>query len=447
MSTATGEITEAQAREVLGRLDRPLPAFLKPAAILLLIAGAVGFVVLALGPHSQRAWNAYLINWLFWTGIAQGGVMFHAVTNVAKGRWSAPLVRIGEASAAFLPASFVLFLVLWFGRAELWPWIAHPIAEPHVKAFWLRDWFMFARDAAALLIVDGLMLWFVYHSVRPDAAMMAASAPAHRRDLYARLTRGYASRGETVSTRKLTDLAPLLIVLWAITMSIVAYDVITSLAPMWSSNLLGAYFFLGEWLAGLMSLALLMLFFRRHFGLEDVITPRHLHDLGKLCFGFTVFWAYLFFSQFIVIWYGNIPEETSFLFLRMLSPEWRAISIAMIVLVFIVPFWGLIGVAPKKTPSIFATFAVISLLGLWVDRYVFVTPSVMQETANHTLPLGWQEVLVTLGFGGAWSLCYLWFQARFPMVSPTLLMHYNERRHHAHSPEEDVDGAELEKHL
>ena len=428
---------------VLAKLDRPLPPFLRMGVTLLALVGAVGFVILLVAGQAQRAWMAYLVNWLFWTGLALGGILFHAVTNVAKGRWSAPLVRIGEASVAFLPVSFVLFLLLWFGKAHLWTWVAHPISEPHVKGFWLQPAFMFARDSVALLVLFGVATWFVYHSVRPDVALVADKAPAERRPLYARLTKDWSARGETYSTDRLTTLAPVLIVAYAVCMSVIAFDVIMSLAPHWLSNLLGGFFFMGAWLAGLMSLALLIVFYRSHFELDSVITPRHLHDLGKLCFGFTVFWAYLFFSQFLVIWYGNLPEETSFLFLRMMAPEWRGISIAMLLMVFLVPFWGLISVAGKKTPSALATFAVISLLGLWVDRYVLVVPSIVQETAGHTLPLGWQELLVTLGFAGAWALCYLWFHARFPMVSPTLMEHYGERRHHAHSGAEDVEAREV----
>lgn len=436
-------MTDTIVKDVLRRLDQPLPAYLKPAAILFALGGGVGFIILAFTAQSPRVWDAYLVNWLFWTGLAQGGVLFHAVTNVSKGRWSAPLVRIAEASVAFLPVSFVLFLVMWFGRTQLWPWVLHPIAEPHVKAFWLRAGFMFARDAAALFVLYMLSIWFVYHSVRPDAVMLAPSAPPQYKGLYTGLTQGWDARGADYSVRMRTTLAPVLIVVYAVVMSLVAFDVVMSLAPHWISNLLGGFFFMGAWLSGLMSLALLMLFIRSHYGLESVITGKHLHDLGKLCFGFTVFWAYLFFSQFIVIWYGNMPEETSFVFLRMFAPEWRGISIAMIVLVFLVPFWGLIGIAPKKTPSIFATFAAISLLGLWVDRYVLVVPSVVQATPTHGLPLGWQELLVTFGFAGAWALAYLWFAARFPLVSPTLITLHGERRHHAHSGAEDVDEGEL----
>lgn len=428
---------------MLRKLERPLPPFLRAGVTLAALAGMGGFVLLLLLGDPQRAWMSYLINWLFWTGLAQAGVLFHAVTNVAKGRWSAPLVRIGEASVAFLPVSFVLFLLMWFGKAYLWPWVLHPVLEPHVKAFWLQPGFMFARVAAALAVLFGLSLWFVYHSVRPDVALLATGAPSERKALYARLTEGWAARGEEFSVARRTTLAPILIIAYAVGMSVVAFDVVMSLAPHWISNLLGGFFFMGAWLSGLMSLALLMLYVRRHYALEALITPRHLHDLGKLCFGFTVFWAYTFFSQFLVIWYGNMPEETSFLFLRMMAPEWKTISVAMLVLVFLVPFWGLISVPGKKTPGALATFAVISLLGLWVDRYVLTVPSIVQETPGNVLPLGLPEVVVTVGFFGMWALAYLWFAARFPIVSPTIVAHFAERRHHAHTSAEDVDEAEM----
>ena len=219
-------------------------------------------------------------------------------------------------------------------------------------------------------------------------------------------------------------------VAYGLTWTFLAFDLIQSLAPHWASNLLGAYSFMAAWLQALMALALLAIFWRRHLGLEDLVTPSTFHDLGKLCFGFTVFWAYLFFSQFLVIWYGNLPEETSFLFLRMTRPEWRGIATAMLVMVFVVPFWGLIGVKPKQTPVLLGTFATISLLGLWTDRYVFTMPSMVQEAPR--LPLGWPELLVTAGFLGLWGLAYTWFARRFPIVSPRLMDELEAHRAHGH---------------
>jgi hypothetical protein len=411
---------------VLRKLDRPLPPWVRPVFGAAAAAGALAFLFMALGAGSGRAWRAYHVNWLFWTGLAQGGVMFSVVTNTAKGKWSYPIRRIAEASVAFLPVSFALFLVLWLGRAEVFPWIRHPIEEPHVKAFWLRDGFLFGRDILALLVLYGLSFWFVFHSLRPDAALLQAGASDRVKGLYSWLARGFdrPGRGEALSQERRDYIGPGLIVAYAVCMSVLAFDLIMSLAPHWLSNLLGGFFFMGAWLTGLMSLALLAIFWRRHLQLEELISPRTLHDLGKLCFGFTVFWCYLFFSQFLVIWYGNMPEETSFMFLRMASPEWRNISTAMLVLVFFLPFWGLIGVKPKKTPAVLGTFAAISLAGVWVDRYVLTVPSIVQQAP--ALPLGWQEAVVTAGFMGLWGLSYAWFAERFPIVSPTLIDKYEE---------------------
>lgn len=424
--------THALRDEVLLRLQRPLPAPLRAALALLALVGLAAFVVMATGPGASRAWRVYHVNWLFWSGLSQAGVLFAASQALTGARWSHPIRRMAEASAAFLPISFVLFLVLWLGRAEIFPWIRHPVVDPPVQAFWLRGGFLFGRDIACLLILYGVSAWFLYHSLRPDVARAPAGPGGALR---AWLARGWGreggEHGELARLRtRLPRLAAGLVVVYAIAMTLLAFDLIQSLAPHWVSNLLGAFFFMGAWLAGLMSLALLAIFWRAHLGLQDLVTPETFHDLGKLCFGFTVFWAYLFFSQFLVIWYGNMPEETSFLFLRMARPEWRGVSAAMLVLVFLVPFWGLIGVQPKRTPALLATFATISLLGLWTDRFVFTMPSMAQEAPR--LPLGWPELLVTAGFFGLWGLAYAWFARTFPIVSPRLLDELEAHPAHGH---------------
>lgn len=421
----------AVSESVKARMVRALPGWMRPLFLACLAVGAVTFLYLAIAGDANRAWRIYHLNWLYWTGLSLGGILFAAVTTVAKGRWAVPLRRIGEASAPFLPVSFVLFLLSWIGRARIYPWVAHPITEPHVKAFWLRDWFLYARDGFGLLLLFSLGLWFVYHGVRQDSADYKGRLASRHAGFYDRITRGWnETTGFTTSGEKRAFLAPLYIIAYAVVMSLVAFDQVMSLAPFWVSNLYGGFFFIGAWLSGLMSLALLTLLWRRHFGLDDVITGQHLHDLGKLCFGFTVFWGYTFFAQFLVIWYGNLPEETSFLFLRMMRPEWRPISTAMVFMCFIIPFWGLISIKGKKTPAFLATFATVSLLGLWVDRYVMVVPSIVQSAPD--APLGIFEVLITAGFFGLWGLCYLWFADRFPLVSAALIRHQGERRAHAH---------------
>jgi len=110
--------------------------------------------------------------------------------------------------------------------------------------------------------------------------------------------------------------------------------------------------------------------------------------------------------------------------LRLAAQPWRPIGILTVILVFVVPFWGLMGVVPKKTPAILGTFAVISLVGLWLDRWVFVVPSIVQSATR--APLGWPELLVTAGFAGLWGLAHVGFARRYPIVSPRLLTRMEE---------------------
>jgi hypothetical protein len=416
-------VTDHELRDgVLGRLERPLPGWALPLLVLLTVVGGASFVILLFGHGATRAWRAFFVNWLFWTGLAQAGVIFSASQVLSRSRWSHPVRRIAEASVAFLPLAFLLFIVLWFGRAHVFPWIAAPVEE-WPKGWWLRDWFVFARDGVGLLVLFGLSFWYVYHSLRPDAALLESRPAGRGARIRAWLARGWQAAGEGAelarSADRLSRLAAAVVVTFTIVMTLVAFDLVMSLAPHWLSNLLGAYFFMAAWLMGLMTLALSTIFWRRHLGLQDLVTPRTMHDLGKLCFAFTVFWMYLFFSQFIVIWYGNMPEETSAMMLRIAVEPWRTIGIVMLILVFVVPFWGLMGVKPKQTPAILGTFAVISLVGLWLDRWVFVVPSIDQ--AARRAPLGWTELLITAGFAGAWGLTHVWFARTFPIVSPRLL--------------------------
>src|SRR5690606_8705971 len=149
--------------------------------------------------------------------------------------------------------------------------------------------------------------------------------------------------------------------------------------------LIGPYFFMGGFLGGIMATALVVITLRRNLELAQWVQPSTLHDLGKLAFGFTVFWGYLFFSQYIVIWYGLLPLEQSFVVHRF-APPFRITAQFVGLLLFVVPFFGLMGVTPKKTPAVFALFAAISLFGLWLGRYLLIYPSYWHGAAS--LPFG-----------------------------------------------------------
>jgi hypothetical protein len=188
------------------------------------------------------------------------------------------------------------------------------------------------------------------------------------------------------------------------------------LQPHWFSNLLGGFIFMGAFLGAHMLLALLMIYGGAHLGVKDLISPKQRHDLGKLCFGFSVFWTYLMWAQFLVIWYGNLPEETGFVFARLWG-HWLPVGVAVLWGMFIIPFFGLLGVAPKKSRVTLGFFATVSLTALWLERYLLVMPSV---TALPGPVFKLPELGPTLAFAGLFLLSYGIFGRIFPMISPRL---------------------------
>jgi Ni/Fe-hydrogenase subunit HybB-like protein len=378
----------------------------------LALLGAVAFVLFATGDDPARAWRIYHVNFLFFTGLAQGAVVFVAAYRITKGWWAGPIVRFAEAGAGFLPVALVLFVVLFLGRVHLFPWVTHPTP---VRGPWLTTKLVFARDLVALLALFGVTLAYVYHDLKPDVAPLLARAEGWRRRLYQRMTRGFQGTAEEVARveRRLEVLAPLLVVLYGYLFSVIAFDLVMSLAPYWYSTIFGWFFFIGAFLTGLTTTGLMMVFWRNKLGLQGLIGREQFHDLGKLVFGLSVFWTYLMYSQFLVQWYGNLRVETAYQFFRMAGP-WRPIAWTVGAMVFLIPFWGLLWVRSKTTPATFTLFSAVSFVGIWLERYLLVEPTAVDRPPAFGLP----EIGITLGFLGLFLLCYGLFAHTFPMVSP-----------------------------
>jgi Ni/Fe-hydrogenase subunit HybB-like protein len=388
----------------------------------LAVLGLGMFVALLMGDDPARAWRMFLVNFLFFTGVAQGAVIFAATQKITKGKWSGPIVRFAEAAVAFLPISLICFLVIFLGRNHIFPWIEHPTPA---RGQWLTVSWVFWRDLLALLILFGTAIAFVYHDLRPDVAQMRDQVSGWRRSLYERMARGFGRDGDLARTeQRLSWMAPLLILMYAWLFTLIAFDLIMSLAPYWISTLFGAFFFMGAFLTGLTMLGLMMVYWRGRLGMNEMIGRQQFHDLGKLVFGFSVFWAYLMYSQLLVIWYGNLPEETSFVFWRIWG-EWRPIAVLVGLMVFLIPFWGLIWVKAKITPFTFTLFLLISFSGIWLERYLLVQPSLVEHGPSFGLP----EIGITAGFLGLFLLAYGLFASTFPMVSPRLAERAGEAHH------------------
>jgi Ni/Fe-hydrogenase subunit HybB-like protein len=369
---------------------------------------------------ADRAWQLFHVNWIYFTGLSAGGVAFAAVQKITNAKWSGMIIRFAEALVAFLPVSLLgLVLILTVGYDSIYGPMEEALHElQHSKAVWLSHGFMFARLGLGLLALTIVGWMLVWADLKPDVYAMQRAAPEERRLRFERWSRGYDSSSATVAAQenRIHRLAPIYAVVYAYVFTLVAFDCIMALQPHWFSNLLGAFIFMGAFLSAHMLLALLMIHGGRHLGVADLVSPKQRHDLGKLCFGFSVFWTYLMWAQFLVIWYGNLPEETGFVFARLWG-HWLPIGVAVFWGMFLIPFFGLLGVRPKKSKITLGFFATISLVALWLERYLLVMPSV---TALPGPTFSQHEAGPTLLFAGLFLLTYALFARTFPMLSPRL---------------------------
>ncbi len=403
--------------EVLVGIDRPTPPILRTIAMVFAGIGLLVFII-GLFVDPDRVWHSLLVNWLYFTSISSAGVMFVAVQRITTARWSRPIIRFLEGYVAFLPVAFVLLLVLLVGRHHIFWWSNHVPDIPE-KRVWLNPPFFFTRVIVVYLIITLLSVWYIYTSVRLDVGIVAESGAKWARGLRERMRRGYKDeRRELHSTHSLQGkLAVFLGFAFAFGWIVLAWDLSMSLDPYFQSTMYGWWFFMGAWVTALASWTLIVLAWRRYLGRYDLIQEKHFHDLGKLCFAFTAFWGYLTFGQYLVIWYGNLGEETHWMRLRLIE-GWRIPTLITVGLMF-GPFFGLLSRAAKVFLPTLVLFASFTVLGLWMHRYLEVYPSIYGVVDN--IPLGIWELGVALGLLGIWGFCYLSFMDAFPRMRVLLM--------------------------
>jgi hypothetical protein len=403
--------------EILAGTSRPLPKTLKTFCAVLAVAGLLVFVV-GLFVAPDRAWRSLLVSWLYFTSISSAGVMFVAVQRITTARWSRTVIRFLEGYVAFLPVAFVLLLLIFIGRSHIFPWaVAAPDIEE--KRMYLNPWFLIPRDIILFGIIAGLSLWYIYTTVRLDVGMTGEGGAKWARGIRERMRRGFRDeRREIHSTHSLQGrLAVFLALSFAFFWIVLSWDLSMSLDLHFQSTMYGWWFFMGAWVAALASFTILTIAWRRYLDRYDLITEKHFHDLGKLCFAFTAFWGYLTFGQYLVIWYGNVGEETHWMRLRLIAP-WMKLTLAGVTFMFI-PFFGLMARSAKVFLPTMTFFATCTLIGLWVHRYIEVYPSLYYGSPD--IPFGLWEVGIAAGLLGVWGLCYTSFMDAFPRMRVVLM--------------------------
>ncbi len=316
-------------------------------------AGVVALVAAFFVGGSERFAFSYLVAYMFGLSIALGALFFVIVQFLVKAGWSVVVRRVAENMMMTLPVFAILFIPLAFGfhhtHHHWWHYEAGTDPILDAKLPFLNPPFFFVRAAVYLAVWSGLALLFWRASTTQDET------------------------GDHEITYRLQKLAPGGLILFALSLTFAAIDWMKSMDPHWFSTMWGVYYFSGAVVAVFAMMIVLVLWLQRDGMLAKIINAEHYHDLGKLLFGFMVFWSYIAFSQYFLIWYANIPEETLWFQHRSVG-GWSSVGQLLIVGHFVVPFFFLLPRGIKRHPTTLLLGAIWMLVMHYVDLYYVVMP-------------------------------------------------------------------------
>jgi len=395
------------------------------ARVLALALVGLGLAALALGfwtGDSRQGWFSLYVATAVVMGLANFGPVLSAIFELTGAKWGRAYRRLAEGSVVLMPLGIMGVLALVAGGRRFLPW-AHGEHLSGGKALWLLPAFWSARVLFALHLSYGVSLWFVYHSWRRDFCVAGVKEGFPGR-LSAFLSKGITNAPAEVAhcSARLRTLAPIVAIVYALSFSLLGFDWIMSLEPDWISTLFGAWYFVSSLFSGLALLALVSLAVRRRFSLEPYLTRTRQADLATLLFAFCLLTTDFFWSQYLTIWYGNLPEETSYLISRVedASLPWSGLSFAALAAFFFIPFLALLLRRIKHSGPLLATVAAVVLAGVFLARFVEIAPPLLglapgSKPAAALHPLG-GALLTLLGLGGAGYLLYRRFLRALPLL-------------------------------
>lgn len=367
----------------------------------------------------KRIYTSLWQNNVFFTGIGIIGLFFVAIQYAAQAGWSAPIKRVPLAIGSWIPIAGILMLVLWFVvKGDVFHWTHHDLYVKESPDFdkiingksGFFFWPMAAGSFPIFFIVRLVLffgLWYMFYTwIRKE--MLAEDI-----------------NGGTQHWLTARKLSAVFLIIFAVSSSIAAWDWVMSIDTHWYSTMMGWYVFASWWVTGLAVITWIVA------GLKDagylkMVTPNHLHDLGKFIFAFSVFWTYIWFSQFMLIYYANIPEETVYFISRMKNAPYNWIFYTNIILNFVLPFLLLMTRDAKRHRSMLMVVCPIVIIGHWFDFYNMITPGVMKHEGG----IGLLEIGLALTFAAAFLFVTLRALAKYPLVAKNHPMMGESLNHH-----------------
>jgi len=359
-----------------------------------LVAGSAGLIACAAGFFlaPERFFPSYLFACMFALGLALGCQAVLMLQHVTGGAWGIPIRRSLEAATRTLPVIALLFVPLLFGLKTLYEWarpeeVAHDPILTH-KAAYLNVPFFLVRAAVCF----AAWMAFMYFLSRWSREQDEGPKPG--------------------LTRRLQLLSSAGLVAYGLTITFFSIDWVMSLEPHWYSTMYGVLFIAGQSLSGLAFVIALTVVLSRFAPLSQFVKPNHLHDLGKLMLAFVMFWAYVSFSQYLIIWSGNLPEEIPW-YLRRLHGGWGWFGIAIVLLHFLLPFLLLLPASANRNPRILVGVAALIVCMRLVEVFWYVRPAT--SPPGH-LTLHWMDLAAPVGVLGLWLFLFLGQLLRRPLL-------------------------------
>ncbi len=340
-----------------------------------------GLSLIGLFTNTRQFFFSYLVAWVFWVSVGLGAMFFVMLSHLTGTVWGIVLRRLNEAVMASVPYLALGFIPILLGMHHLYEW-THPevVAAHHAlqtKTAYLNIPFFAVRAFIYFLV------WYLV-----------------ARKLYRlSLEQDHVSTIEHIA--KMRKASALGMVLFALTITFAAFDWLMSLEPEWYSTIYGVYIFSGGFVAALAFMILAFSLLRRKGILNEQVTIEHYHDLAKLLLSFTIFWGYMAFSQYFLIWYANIPEETVF-YLKRWEGSWKVFGLFLVFGNFLVPFLGLISRAAKRSLPFLQFIALWTLFAHWVDLYWNAVPVLHPQG----IQLSWLDATLFVAFGALFLMLY-----------------------------------------